>query len=107
MESYTYTQPGRYLPRMIFNNGLGCEVGSEGLDTILVDAAIADFETGPACQYSMVEFINKSVGVISPLTVTHWTFDDGSFSALANPKRKYGPAGKYPVKLYVKKCKRL
>jgi gliding motility-associated-like protein len=100
--SYTYTQPGRYLPRMIFNNGLGCEVGSEGLDTILVDAAIADFETGPACQYSLVEFINKSVGVISPLTVTHWTFDDGSFSALANPKRKYGPAGKYPVKLYVK-----
>ncbi len=100
--TYTYTQPGRYLPRMIFNNGLGCKTSSDGLDTILVDAAIADFETGPACQYSMVEFINKSVGVISPLTVTNWTFDDGTFSALNNPKRKYGPPGKYPVKLYVK-----
>lgn len=100
--SYTYTKPGRYLPRMIFNNGLGCQVGSEGLDTILVDAAIADFETGPACQYSIVEFINKSQGVITPLTINNWTFHDGSFSALSNPKRKYGAPGPYPVKLYVK-----
>ncbi len=100
--SYTYTKPGRFLPRMIFNNGLGCQVGSEGLDTILVDDAIADFETGPACEYSIVEFINKSVGVIKPLTVNHWTFHDGSFSALNNPKRKYGAPGQYLVKLYVK-----
>lgn len=103
--SYTYTKPGRYLPRMIFNNGLGCQVGSEGLDTILADDAIADFETGPACQYSTVEFINKSVGVITPLTITHWTFHDGSYSALNNPKRKYGAPGQYLVKLYVKNAK--
>lgn len=100
--SYTYTKPGRFLPRMIFNNGLGCQVGSDGVDTILADDAIADFETGPACEYSIVDFINKSIGVIRPLTLSHWTFHDGSFSALSNPKRKYGAPGDYPVKLYVK-----
>jgi len=100
--SYTYTKPGKFLPRMIFNNGMGCQVGSDGIDTILADDAIADFETGPACEYSIVEFINKSVGVIKPLTITNWTFHDGSFSALNNPKRKYGAPGDYPVKLYVK-----
>ncbi|HEY9178550.1 MAG TPA: PKD domain-containing protein [Flavipsychrobacter sp.] len=100
--SYTYTKPGRYLPRLIFNNGLGCKAGSEGVDTILADDAIADFETGPACQYSVVEFINKSQGVVKPLTITNWTFHDGSFSALNNPKRKYGAPGQYLVKLYVR-----
>lgn len=100
--SYTYTKPGRYLPRLIFNNGLGCKAGSEGVDTILADDAIADFETGPACEYSVVEFINKSQGVVKPLTITNWTFHDGSFSALSNPRRKYGAPGDYKVKLYVK-----
>ncbi|MBZ0100032.1 MAG: PKD domain-containing protein, partial [Taibaiella sp.] len=99
---YTYTKPGRFLPRLIFNNGLGCQIGSEGVDTILADDAIADFETGPACEYSVVEFINKSYGVVKPLTITRWEFHDGSFSALVNPKRKYGAPGKYRVQLYVK-----
>ncbi len=100
--TYTYTKPGKYLPRLIFNNGLGCQIGSEGVDTILADDAIADFETGPACEYSVVEFVNKSYGVVRPLTITHWEFHDGSFSALVNPKKKYGAPGKYRVQLYVK-----
>lgn len=100
--TYTYTKPGMYLPRMIFNNNIGCNIGSDGLDTIMVDGAIADFEPGPACQFSQVEFINKSQGVLSSLNSTNWLFHDGSFSALANPKRYYGPPGKYMVKLNVK-----
>ncbi|MCB0696542.1 MAG: PKD domain-containing protein, partial [Chitinophagaceae bacterium] len=99
--SHTYNTPGRYLPRMIFNNGLGCKVGSAGLDTILVDGVIADFETGPACQYSQVEFINKTWSEVTPIKTTNWTFHDGSFSALRNPKRNYGPPGTYKVKLVV------
>jgi len=97
--TYTYRTPGKYLPRMIFNNGLGCKVGSDGLDTIVVDGVVADFETGPACQYSQVEFKNKSYTVESPITSYNWKFHDGSFSALKDPKRKYGAPGKYNVKL--------
>lgn len=103
--SYTYTKPGIYLPRMIFNNNIGCNIGSDGLDSIKVDGAIADFEPGPACQYSQVEFINKSYGVLSSISSTNWLFHDGSFSALSNPKRYYGPPGKYLVKLNIKNAR--
>lgn len=100
--SYTYPKPGKYLPKMVFNNGLGCNTSSDGLDTIIVDDVTADFETGPACQYSTVEFFNKSQTIDAPITVNTWTFHDGGFSALKDPKRNYGAPGKYDVKLYVK-----
>lgn len=100
--SYTYLTPGRYIPRMIFNNNIGCNISSDGLDTILVDGVTADFETGPACQFSQIEFINKSKSEVTAMNSFNWTFHDGSFSALKDPKRNYGPPGKYKVKLRVK-----
>lgn len=99
--SYTYTVPGKYVPRMIFNNNKGCSASSDGVDTIIVDDVTADFETGPACQNSLVEFINKSTSVDAPITINNWGFEDGSFSALKDPKRKYGPPGEYKVSLRV------
>lgn len=99
--TYTYNTPGKYLPKMVFNNGLGCSASSDGLDTIIVDAAIADFDTGPACQYSKVDFINKSTSIDGAITINDWDFHDGSFSALKDPSRNYGPPGKYNVKLRV------
>lgn len=99
--TYTYNTPGKYLPKMIFNNEMGCNISSDGLDTIIVDDVNADFETGPACEYSIVEFINKSTTVDAPLNKTLWTFHDGSFSAVSNPKRKYGAPDKYHVKLNI------
>lgn len=97
--TYTYNTPGKYLPKMVLSDNAGCNTSSDGLDTIIVDDVTADFETGPACQYSTVEFINKSTSIDGQLTQQTWTFEDGSFSALKNPKRNYGPPGTYTISL--------
>lgn len=99
--TYTYETPGKYVPKMIFNDGLGCNTTSEGPDTIYVDGVDVDFETGPACAYSTVEFINKSNSYFSAIKSNYWQFHDGNFSALKDPSRKYGAAGKYKVVLRV------
>lgn len=97
--SYTYKNPGKYIPHMVFNNNQGCSVGSDGTDTIIVDGVIPDFDHGPACQYSTVQFFDKSTSVASPVTALDWTFHDGSTSNLADPELPFTTPGKYPVKL--------
>lgn len=99
--TYTYKTPGKYVPKIVFNDGLGCSATSEGSDTVYVDAAIADFDPGPACQYSTVEFQNNSYGVISPIKSYFWEYHDGGFSAVKDAKKTYGPPGKYKVMLAV------
>lgn len=99
--AYTYTTPGKYLPQMVFNDGLGCNTSSQGNDTIYVDDIDADFEYAPACEYSLVQFNDKSTSFLSSVSSTLWTFHDGTFSANSNPKHYYGPPGQYNVKLVV------
>lgn len=99
--TYTYQSPGKYLPKMIFNDGLGCNAVSDGPDTIYVDGVDIDFETGPACAYSNVDFVNKSKSYFSSIKSTHWEFHDGSFSALTDPSKTYGASGDYKVILRI------
>ncbi len=97
--SYTYLTPGKYVPQMVFNDGLGCNTTSKGPDTIYVDDIDADFDVGPACEYSQVQFFDKSVSYLSHVSANRWEFHDGSLSALKDPKKKYGPPGQYDVTL--------
>lgn len=101
-QTHTYTQAGKYVPRIIFNDNLGCNAISQGNDTIYVDDVEADYATGPACSFSTVEFMDVSKTVISTITNTYWEFHDSSYSVLQSPKRTYKEAGKYWVMLAVK-----
>lgn len=98
---YTYTTPGKYVPKMVFNDGLGCNASSDGLDTIYVDEAKADFELDPPCEYTLVQFVNKSSSFLTSIVSTRWRFYDSSFSSLNSPSKNFGPAGKYFVSLIV------
>ena len=97
--TYTYKTPGKYIPRMIFNNNQGCIVGSDGNDTIYVDGVTPEFENTAPCQYTTVQFFDKSRGEFSPINYREWTFHNGAISQLADPKMSYGPPGNYKVKL--------
>lgn len=99
--TYTYNTPGKYIPRLIFNNNQGCVIGSDGADTIVVDGVTPDFDPGPACQFSKVTFNNKSTAVDRPITVNAWTFHTGERKSDKNPDYWYGAPGQYMVKLRV------
>lgn len=100
--TYTYTTPGKYVPQMVFNDGLGCNTNSGGVDTIEVDNVKADYTVEPPCQFTSVKFNNTSSSFLTTITSNYWEFHDANFSALTSPTKKYGPAGKYYVLLVVK-----
>ncbi len=100
--NHTYNTPGKYVPRIIFNDNQGCNAVSSGNDTIYVDDVQADFTSTAPCSFTQVELKDASKTQISSITNTYWQFHDSTFSVLPNPKRKYNEAGKYWVKLAVK-----
>ncbi len=99
--SHQYTAAGKYLPKIIFSDGAGCQSFSDGLDTITVDEAIADFDAEAPCENSTVSFKDKSSAPYSNITNWSWKFADGNTSATQNPNKYYGPTGNYSVKLIV------
>lgn len=99
---HTYSFHGSYLPRIILADNKGCKIVSYGTDTIHVDAAVAGFKWGPACEYSDVILLDTSKSFFTVLYSWLWTFDDGSQSYKQNPTHRYGALGTYPVKLVVK-----
>lgn len=99
--THTYTNPGRYLPKLVLVDNKNCKTASQGVDTIKVDAAIAAFRTGPACEFQDVLLYDTSRTYFMPITAWTWTFDDGSKQFKNPAKHHYGAAGNYPVKLWV------
>lgn len=97
--SHIYNTPGSYIPKLIITDAQGCKASSLGIDTIKVDAAVASFNTGPACEYTTVQFSDSSWGYFSNPAAWYWVFHDGSLSNKQNPTFNYGPPGKYSVKL--------
>ncbi len=99
--SHTYTAAGAYVPRLIITDDKGCTAYTIGKDTIKVDEIDADFNSGPACEYSSVEMLDNSKSLFGYTSNWKWTFHDGSVSTQSKPAYQYGAAGTYPVKLLV------
>lgn len=97
--SHTYTRPGRYVPRLILGDGLGCVGSSRGVDTIKVDdvVPVVSYMPYPACEGTEITFNDSSYSYFSTYGSSKWTFDDGSTSNLKNPVRTYASAGRYKV----------
>ncbi|MBS1773569.1 MAG: PKD domain-containing protein [Bacteroidetes bacterium] len=99
--THTYTNPGTYVPKVIFSDVKGCKALSPGSDTIKVDAVEPDFLGEAPCQYSTVTLLDTSKTYFSPKILWRWTFHDGTTSNLRTPSHYYGAPGNYSVKLYV------
>lgn len=98
---YTYPTGGRFLPRAIMSDPSGCLVPVLGLDTIIVEDLLIDFEAlnRNYCDTGVVQFRNLSTS-FSPVTY-EWDFGDGNTSNAKDPLHTYNQPGFYTVKLKV------
>jgi len=101
--SYTYTQPGKYIPRVILSDGGTCQVPVQGLDTIVVDHVVANFTYSPnnVCQNGIIQFLDTVLAAYKPITTRSWTFGDGGTSTSHNPTHYYNAPGTYQVTLII------
>jgi gliding motility-associated-like protein len=102
--TYTYTQTGQYVPKLILSDGASCLVPYQGLDTIKVDYLNADFNfttSGFLCYSGTVQFTDTVLATLSAVTSRAWTFGDGGTSTAHNPSHNYTAPGTYTVRLIV------
>lgn len=98
--THVYNVPGAYVPKVIFQDNVGCNVAIDGIDTIYVNGVQALFETDTTlrCGQAHVQFTNKSVSN-QAIAGYFWKFGDGSTSTQINPLHTYTRAGTYVVQL--------
>lgn len=101
--TYTYTQTGKYVPKLILTDGNSCLVPIQGIDTIKADHIDADFSFNPTtlCHSGMVQFTDTVLSSITPPTTRNWTFGDGGSSTAHNPSHTYAAPGTYTVRLVI------
>lgn len=99
--SHVYTTPGSYTVTLTTTSPTGCV--STYTHTFVVRALpVASFTmTYDSCDYAPVQFTSTSTPASAPITNWSWDFQDGTFSAAANPQHLYTLAGTYPVGLTV------
>lgn len=98
--TYTYTQPGVFIPKVIFNNGIGCSTFLQGADTIRNVKAYAGFSLTPtvACANTSIQFTDTSHILPTGTYTRSWSFGDGGTSTATNPSHVYTTAGTYTVR---------
>jgi len=102
--SYTYTQSGRYVPKLILSDGALCQVPIQNTDTVSVDEMEADFSfitAGNLCNTDTVYFDDTIINTLSGISSRSWTFGDGGTSTAEDPSHYYNAPGTYQVRLIV------
>jgi gliding motility-associated-like protein len=101
--SYTYTDQGAYIPKLILEDITGCRVPIIGQDTVHakdIKAQIGLVNT-TVCDSGYVNFQHASI--TNDIVANYvWHFGDGTTSTQAKPSHKYSVNGFYNVKLFVK-----
>jgi len=94
--SHIYTEPGKYLPRIILSSADGCKVPYYGKDSIFVKGSIvnAAFQNNIICDSGLVKFSNFSTSPESDIQY-RWQFGDGSTSTEFQPQHLYKQPGTY------------
>lgn len=102
--SYTFTQTGKYVPKLILSDGAACQVPLQNTDTITVDELNVDFNftsLGNLCNNDTVYFNDTITQTQSAVTTRSWTFGDGNTSSAQDPSHFYSTPGTYQVRLIV------
>lgn len=95
--SYTYTFPGKYLPKMILIDQAGCSVPITGKDTIVVSDVTTKFSFNKKllCDSGIISFADSSVSINDSVTTYQWNFGDGNIGGAKNPVHQYTSTGNY------------
>ncbi|MCP4442889.1 MAG: PKD domain-containing protein [Aureispira sp.] len=102
--NFSYTQPGQYVPILVVNDGLGCQIPIEK-DTITVYGfPVASISADSlACQFDSIQFNTNPDSLLG--TNIEWYFEGGSpnYSTLPNPLVYYADTGSFDVTLILEK----
>jgi gliding motility-associated-like protein len=100
--SYTYTDSGSYLPRVLVQDISGCRVPILGIDTVKVVKIFPDFTVTDQlfCDRADVQFKDSTISN-GQITGWQWDFGDGTSSTEQNPIHTYTTTGNYNVTLTV------
>lgn len=102
--SYTFTQSGKYVPKLILSDGASCQVPLQKNDTVTVDHLAADFSfssVGNLCNTDTVYFNDTVFESYSGIASRSWIFGDGGTSTAEDPAHYYSTPGTYQVKLVI------
>ncbi len=100
--TYTYTQGGQYLPKLILSDGVSCNVAIENTDTVSIDDMEADFSytaSGNFCNTDTIYFNDTVLVSYSNIVSRSWNFGDGNTDTVADPSHYYNTPGTYTVTL--------
>lgn len=101
---YRYSQTGIYTPRLVIEDGGGCQVPVINPDTIRVTGADAFFSTTTTsvCDSTLVIFSQSSVAFEDKIIAYKWFFGDGDSADVANAQHFYTDTGSYTARLIVR-----
>ena len=93
---HNYTIPGKYVPKMILTDAMGCNVPINGIDTIRVNGVNTAFtaDTLTRCNSGNVVFTNSSSSN-EVIQGYQWNFGDGTSSTDFQPTHFYATTGLY------------
>ncbi len=99
--TYTYTQPGKYIPKLLLSDGNTCIIPIIGLDTVVVNSIKGNFSFSPAsiCSSGTIQFTDTTTFNSGGTVTRNWTFGDGGTSTAHNPSHNYTTPGNYSVRL--------
>lgn len=100
--NHTYGSYGNFLPKVIMEDPSGCLIPLEGLDTVYVTGAKANFGNDDSlfCDFGIVQFTDSTT-FNDPVSSYSWDFGDGGTSTVKNPSHLYTAPGFYTVRLAV------
>lgn len=98
--SHTYLLPGAYVPKLILDDGSGCQNSSLGLDTIKVDEVYASFRVipNPVCIGDTFMVVDSSYSYWSTITGLNWSVN-GQTATVDSSSFLINATGTYPVTL--------
>ncbi len=101
--NHIYSSFGNFLPKIIMEDPSGCLIPLQGLDTVYVTGAKANFGNDDSlfCDFGMVNFTDSTT-FNDPVTRFTWDFGDGSpADNNQHPSHFYAAPGNYSVRLAI------
>ncbi|MEZ5016005.1 MAG: PKD domain-containing protein [Flavipsychrobacter sp.] len=99
---FVYPDTGTYTVKLTVNANSTCP-DSISRFVKVYPSFKADFSfDGLLCPKADIDFMDLSDATFKPITDWNWSFGDGNFSTLPNPKHAYQVGGTYPVQLISK-----
>lgn len=97
---YTYARPGRYVPILVADDGLGCQISYPGDTITILTPPIAQFSGDSfICAGSNAQY--QARGMVAQWDSLRWNFTGGTptIATQVNPTIAYTNSGRYPTQL--------